>query len=177
MPIGAGLRTNPIPPQQVKARSYRITGSSVGFLLSATVLLFLALGVEFEPWKNEWQVLNAWFGVTPSKPVYGTWNVTKAVFLGADGVPSPTPDNLNGTFAFEPDHAARLSLQRDDATLLAKGTFKLQGGDVVLQDLESSGRSAIPPRIVLRITWTGEDTLLAEVPDSEIMYLSRSLKR
>lgn len=162
-------------PSKIKPVS-RDPGSRAGFAFTLIILSALTLGAETAPWSNDWEKIRVMFGDAPSVSLVGNWTITRASMLDESGATLSAPDALRGDLAFFPGMKVELSFTRGPATLKAKGTYSAHGDTVYLHRMEPvvGDRRSVPPEVTMELTWTGENTVIAEVEHSEVIYLQRS---
>jgi hypothetical protein len=172
--IGAGLQNLPKKKKKKKAK-YVEPGSSRGFL---TFVLFAGVGLfcwTAQPWKDDWEMVRAWFGTGRHHSLVGDWDVVQTMTIKKGGQELLANKKVDkSTFKFQKNGHVELDFGADDGFETAKGNYEQNGVLVAMKNMHSeSGDLDLPQQLKLKLSWTGPDKLIASYAGSEAIYLRR----
>lgn len=175
VPLGAGLRQlSPKKPNK-KKKKYREPGSAIPFL--AWLIAFLTLGClyEYEPWRNDWEMVRVMMGDERSYPLEGVWMITKDISIEAGGIEIDPAYALSGRLEFGYSGDVALAFQTDGKVLQVKGKYSQHGKNLNLSGLEAKGPGAknYPNFMYLTVEPMPDGSIFVNIKNSEGLFLSK----
>jgi hypothetical protein len=151
-----------------------------GYILLLVALTFVLLGAQYQPWRNDWEIVRTFYGEEEMESPYGAWNIGKAAVLGPEDQLIGEP--LQGRVTFLSGGKLQLDLLRANLGVSAAGKCTISGNTVLVTEMKSiqvtgHGQGTLPKSFRMQLSWQTPDFMVAEVisqpAQHELLYLTR----
>lgn len=173
--IGAGLKDlKPKKQKKKKKGKYREPGASAPFLAWTAGLLLMGCGYEYEPWKNDWEMVRVLMGEERSPDISGVWEIKKDINLEAGGLEVSPEDSLSGTVEFR-DFKFAMKVNRKGTPIIIKGEYKQHANRLYFSKIKATGPGVkdFPATLDLTTEKIDETQLYLAIGNSEGLLLQQ----
>lgn len=148
-----------------------------GLLVSAFICCSIGVLAVNQPWQNDWAGIRGLLGQPVASDLRGNWRICRTVVTRPSVglvVPNGTAD---GRVVFGP--AGRVAFQFALGQVRSKvsGTYEVRGAEVVFNDLRGGAEANLPQRLIVKLVWTGRDSFVANVGNSELVFVRRETQQ
>jgi hypothetical protein len=163
------------PKKKRRKIKYREPGSATGFLSFAFLAVCGFGSVKYQPWTDDWEFFRSLLGQGRHHSIRGEWEVIRSLVLSKKSESLLAKNGIDhGMFSFD-GKSVSVSMLKGEAETKAKGSYEVQGELLTVRGLVPVGESAgtLPRMFVMKLAWNGPETLIAQIPGREALYLRR----